>query len=182
MTVHKISFLGKSCSTKNLKTILLVRPQRMTENQYIRFTRTYTSQSKRGIITFNFPEGSHYYLGNVSIWDTVDNVDLIEDGGFESGTLTTYCVCDDSSSPTKLTKDSSGYVYEADTFFAPATLSQPVNTIEGRNYSVSFWLKADIFSKRGSVSVYMSTANNIRKLSSMFILTKWIFIWLFSIL
>lgn len=119
----------------------------------------YTAPSNRTIITFSFDKGWNFYLDNVSIIDTSNNVELIKDGGFDSGTLYTYCVCDSSSQRTIPTKDynSGSYVCEVKNFFSSVQLSQSVNTIAGREYNVSFWLKSQS-GRDNTVTVYMSSA------------------------
>ncbi len=128
------------------------------------FSFTYTAVSHTSIITFSFKKGWNWYLDNISIRDTISNVELIDDGGFESGSMYAYCVCDSNMQPTKPTAARYGqtgsYVCDVKNFFSAVQLSQSVNTIAGRNYNVSFWLEPQGgFDK--NVAVYMSSACKI---------------------
>ena len=95
----------------------------------------------------------------------LNNDELIEDGGFESGTLYSYCVCDSSFQPTKPQKlnidGRETNVCKVNAFFSAVQLSQQVNTIPGHNYNVRFWLTGQSSFKDREVTVYMSSVLSI---------------------
>jgi hypothetical protein len=49
-------------------------------------------QSNSDVIKFAFDKGWSWYLDDLSVRDILTNAELIDNGGFESGTLNTYCV------------------------------------------------------------------------------------------
>jgi hypothetical protein len=159
---NRIHNLGKSCSIDNSETILLVHLQSSSFNTRSNFSFIYTAVSHTSIITFSFKKGWNWYLDNVSIRDTISNVELIEDGGFESGTMYAYCVCDSNLQRTKPTtarySHTGSYVCEVKNFFSAVQLAQSVNTIVGRSYNVSFWLQSQGGGMDNNAAVYMSSA------------------------
>jgi len=143
------------------------------------FSFVYTAVSNKAIITFSFNKGRVWYLDDVSIFDTSTKVELIEDGGFESGTLYAYCVCDSIFKPTAPTDRGhyhrGAYVYEVNSFFSAVQLSQAVKTIAGRKYNVSFWLQSQ-GGLNNVVTVYMSSAFRTSEQFIPLLLTRFIFI------
>ena len=158
--------LGKSCSLKELHTTVLFNPQSFSSSQQrdsLYYSTFYTAQSDRSIITFHLGDKSRVDLDDISIYDIVNKSELIEDGGFESGTLSSYCLCESSTSQVKADRffaHSAPYILEMSTFFSPTKLSQLVYTTPGQKYNVSFWLPNRFGSNKNHLTVFMSTALN----------------------
>jgi hypothetical protein len=170
-------FSGKSCSIDNLKTIVLGSFKGSLYNRDLNFSFVYTALSSTTIITFSFNKGGNWYLDDVSIFDTLNNVELIRDGGFESGTMYAYCVCDSNFKPTDRNRYHRGvYVCEINGFFSAVKLSQAVDTITGREYNVSFWLQSQSGLDNVVATVYMSSAFRTREYFVSLLLTRFIFI------
>jgi hypothetical protein len=112
--------------------------------------------------------------------DTLDGTELIEDGGFESGTMYAYCLCDSSfvrTKPTQYHQHSGTYRCQIENFFSSVQLSQAVNTIAGRKYNVRFWLQGtSFFSFENRATVYMSSAFNTNERFVLLLLKRFIII------
>jgi hypothetical protein len=156
-------YLGKSCSRKGSKYVELTRISSITSGsfQFQYFSFPYTGQSNSDVITFAFDKGWTWYLDDLSVRDLLTGVELIDNGGFESGTLNTYCVCSGDfrrSSTTTFTQHNGLYACDASNFFSAVKLSQSLNTIPKRNYKISFWLQQNA-PLESPLTVYMNTAN-----------------------
>ncbi|CAF3990295.1 unnamed protein product [Adineta steineri] len=160
ITCNKESGRGKSCATYDSNPTLLIRLDSLLTSKYWYFSYGYIAQANTSIITFVFAQRSRWNLDDLSIYDSLNNIELIEDGSFEGGSLYAYCECGAKFRTNELTAKSNhsgSYSYEPSSFFSLIKLSQAVDTIVGRNYNISFWLKNQGFGKN-SVSVYMSVA------------------------
>ncbi|CAF1307344.1 unnamed protein product [Adineta steineri] len=160
ITCNKESGRGKSCATYDSNPTLLIRLDSLLSKKYWYFSYGYIARANTSIITFVFDEGSQWNLDDLSIYDSLNNIELIEDGSFEGGSLYAYCECGAKFRTNELTTKSNhsgSYSYEPSSFFSLIKLSQAVDTIVGRNYNISFWLKNQGFGEN-SVSVYMSVA------------------------
>ncbi|CAF1274079.1 unnamed protein product [Adineta steineri] len=160
ITCNKESGRGKSCATYDSDPTLLIRLDSLLTSKYWYFSYGYIAQANTSIITFVFAQRSRWNLDDLSIYDSLNNIELIEDGSFEGGSLYAYCECGAKFRTNELTAKSNhsgSYSYEPSSFFSLIKLSQAVDTIVGRNYNISFWLKNQGFGKN-SVSVYMSVA------------------------
>ncbi len=134
--------------------------------QFQYFSFSYTAKSNADVITFSFNKGWDWYLDDLSVRDVLTNTELVDDGGFESGTLNSYCVCFESFEPSTIThtKHSGSYACEAQNFFGDTKISQSLNTIPNRNYNISFWLYKHT-SWESPLTVYMNKANQYSFLS-----------------
>ncbi|CAF1408426.1 unnamed protein product [Adineta steineri] len=160
ITCNQESGRGKSCATYDSNPTLLIRLDSLLTSKYWYFSYGYIAQANTSIITFVFAQRSRWNLDDLSIYDSLNNIELIEDGSFEGGSLYAYCECGAKFRMNELTarsNHSGSYSYEPSSFFSLIKLSQAVDTIVGRNYNISFWLKNQGFGKN-SVSVYMSVA------------------------
>lgn len=125
--------------------------------RYQYYSYNYTAHSNRDIITFSFEKDHRWGLTDISIYDMSNKVEVMQDGGFKSGTLNAYCVCDDNLKPNKVKKSwvrSHSWEYDIDTFFSAVKLSQAVNTNIEHQYNISFWLENR--GRSANVLVYMS--------------------------
>ncbi|CAF1324900.1 unnamed protein product [Adineta steineri] len=177
----KQSETGNSCSIYNLETIVLCNLEKPVYNKYHNFSFLYTALSKRSIITFAFARGWRWYLDDISIYDVLDKTELIINSGFESGKLDEYCVCDSTRDPTEVRRSivkSGSYACYIDNFFKPVKLSQAVNTISGRNYTISFSLQSELYPNNNQVTVYMSKAFNFNEHFLLLLLKRFIIIFL----
>ena len=150
-------YLGKSCSINNLESVVLLKSSYNSLEKTATYSFIYTAISNTTIVTFSFgKENSEWNLDDVSIRDMTNNIELIEDGGFESGTFYAFCVCDSSIKQVKLSNNRNSKVCEIKTLFSAVQLAQSVRTIPQRIYNISFWLQ----NQRGfdqQVTVYIST-------------------------
>jgi hypothetical protein len=136
---------GKYCSRKGSTYVELTRISNSTSRsfRFQYFSFEYMGQSNSDVITFAFDKGRSWYLDDLSGRDILTNAELIDNGGFESGILNTYCVCSGDFCPSTTTiflMHTGSYAYDPSNFFSAVKLSQSLDTIPRRNYNVSFWL------------------------------------------
>lgn len=131
-----------------------------SRSEFKYFSSSYVGISNSDVITFTFEKGFDWYVDDISVIDTLTSMELITNGGFETGSVNTYCVCPASfgspSSTTSLYKNSGSYGFDSSNFFGETKLSQVLDTIPGRSYVVSFTLYNTFGSQ---MTVHMSDTN-----------------------
>ena len=104
---------------------------------------------------------------------------MIEDGDFENKSFDTFCLCDNSlihrSYLKKTYTSQNEYVFELDATFSSVMLSQSVQTIQGRQYNISFWLEHDLLISNAHLIVYISSASKITVFYLFFVIFIYIF-------
>ena len=153
------SISGKSCSYKVLPTLKLMSSTRSSQinndHHLIYFSSIYIASSNLSIVTFVISKGSNISLTDISMIDTENNTELIQDGHFTSKTTNSFCLCGSSSSVNIITDSTDKYVCQIDNSFEDVRLSQTMNTIDRQKYNISFaWQKS--FSS--SLTLYISSS------------------------
>ena len=104
---------------------------------------------------------------------------MIEDGDFENKSFDTFCLCDNSlihrSYLKKTYTSQNEYVFKIDATFSSVMLSQSVQTIQERQYNISFWLQHDFSISNTHLIVYISSASKITVFSFFFVVFIYIF-------
>ena len=145
-TTPSVFCQDRSCITKNTSSTLLIyvdlKKARFKQNRYEYYSSSYVSKSNGSIITFDFRSDSKAYLDNISFYDIRNEIELMNNGGFENGNLNSYCLCDPPNYRTEAT-ETSAYKsrFGCEIYFRSSTMkfSQLVNTVVGRMYTVGFW-------------------------------------------
>ena len=153
------SISGKSCSYKVLQTLKLMSSTKSSQinndHHLIYFSSIYIASSNLSIVTFVISKGSNISLTDISMIDTENNTELIQDGHFTSKTTNSFCLCGSSSSVNIITDSTDKYVCQIDNSFEDVRLSQTMNTIDRQKYNISFaWQKS--FSS--SLTLYISSS------------------------
>lgn len=141
------SISGKSCSYKVLQTLKLMSSTKSSQinndHHLIYFSSIYIASSNLSIVTFVISKGSNISLTDISMIDTENNTELIQDGHFTSKTTNSFCLCGSSSSVNIITDSTDKYVCQIDNSVEDIRLSQTINTIDQRKYNISFaWQKS----------------------------------------
>ena len=149
------SISGKSCSYKVLQTLKLMSSTKSSQinndHHLIYFSSIYIASSNLSIVTFVISKGSNISLTDISMIDTENNTELIQDGHFTSKTTNSFCLCGSSSTVNIIkqsllsssTDSTDKYVCQIDNSVEDIRLSQTINTIDQRKYNISFaWQKS----------------------------------------
>ncbi|CAF3987680.1 unnamed protein product [Adineta steineri] len=174
-----------ACSTNPSKSVVLFNISYPTSNQYIFYSSIYTARFENEVITFSFGTLQSWLLDDISIIDELTKFELIQNGGFENGTLNGYCLSDplNNSFAVSFVDAYQGscacYIIYP---FTPVELTQTVNTTIGRVYNVSFWLLGQIDAP-SPVDVYMgvAVASSGNYCSMQFIVLVFIFFTIYGI-
>lgn len=127
-------------------------------NSYQQYSYIYIAIATQTRITFAFREDTGYFaLDDTSVRNILSpTIELLINGGFEIGNLSSWIYCNPSSSsfPGTLKKTSDNFVAQGKTYAAHSGnyyyldgavgnadyLSQMFTTIIGQTYNISFWL------------------------------------------
>ena len=179
---NELSVSGKSCSIDNLATqVLLTTSDQLSYSgdKSKDYSFIYTALSNKTILTFSVEQFQKWNIDKISIRDTSTNQELIEDGDFENKSFDTFCLCDNSlihrSYLKKTYTSQNEYVFKIDATFSSVMLSQSVQTIQERQYNISFWLQHDFSISNTHLIVYISSASKITVFSFFFVVFIYIF-------
>ncbi|CAF1278760.1 unnamed protein product, partial [Rotaria sordida] len=150
ITVQQTTIIIPLCPDSPLipnRTVTLLSRVNSSEFNYTRFQYTYRAISNRTTLTFAFHHDPSYWcLDDISVTKINNTVNLIVNGGFETGSASSYSLCEPSgANPT-------GYVSREcphtglhnfyDGSYLPGDyLSQSFTTVIGKDYEISFWLR-----------------------------------------
>ncbi|CAF1491182.1 unnamed protein product [Didymodactylos carnosus] len=169
LTPYSTSCTIPSWKGNNNDTILLLSLIDSPPFNYTYYQYTYRATSNLTTLTFAFRQDPSYWcLDDISVImsNSSNNVNIISNGGFESGSLENYTICNPSGTQpsgrsTQTYAYSGNYSYVDGSYASGDYLTQTFITVRQKQYRIGFWLKNSGYSPN-SVNVTISPFNASR--------------------
>ncbi|CAF1128629.1 unnamed protein product, partial [Didymodactylos carnosus] len=180
-TTYSTSCTIPSWKGNNNDTILLLSLIDSPPFNYTYYQYTYRATSNLTTLTFAFRQDPSYWcLDDISVImsNSSNNVNIISNGGFESGSLENYTICNPSGTQpsgrsTQTYAYSGNYSYVDGSYASGDYLTQTFITVRQKQYRIGFWLKNSGYSPN-SVNVTISPFNAFASTSRVMTVTSMI--------